>query len=125
MLGLAAIVVGWLVAPEGDRLPYLAAVLGGAGTTLLLVGFVVLLERRIVDNAVRRVWKAADDVRARLDEEMRQRVEEFTEQTDAAFAAAAPGDLDEVSEDAKRRAQELRDRIVADELKAYDVKDER
>ena len=40
---------------------YLAGVLANAGTTLLLVGIVVLLERRIVDNAVRKFRKAAEE----------------------------------------------------------------
>ncbi|HET9778849.1 MAG TPA: hypothetical protein VFP81_06150, partial [Propionibacteriaceae bacterium] len=52
--GLVAIVVGWLVAGPAGRMNYLPGVLANVGTTLLLVGIVVLLERRIVDNAVRK-----------------------------------------------------------------------
>jgi hypothetical protein len=42
---LMAIVVGGLVAAPAGRMNYLAGVLTNAGTTLLLVGIVVLLER--------------------------------------------------------------------------------
>ena len=52
--GLVAIVVGWFVVAPAGRMNYLAGVLVNVGTTLLLVGIVVLLERRIVDNAVRK-----------------------------------------------------------------------
>ena len=41
-------------------------VLANVGTTLLLVGIVVLLERRIVDNAVRKFRNAAEEARARM-----------------------------------------------------------
>lgn len=123
VLGLAAIGIGWVVAPEGDRLPYFAAVLGGVGTTLLLVGFVVLLERRIVDSAVRQVWRAADEARVRLDEEMAERVNSFTERANADFASATAENVDEKKERVAREAKELADEIVARELEAYDVKE--
>jgi hypothetical protein len=41
-------------------------VLVNVGTTLLLVGIVVLLERRIVDNAVRKFRNPAEEARARM-----------------------------------------------------------
>ena len=62
-LGLAAIAAGRAIVPDTDRTSYLAGVLGNVGTTLLLVGIVVLLERRIVDTAVRAVRNATDEAR--------------------------------------------------------------
>jgi hypothetical protein len=49
-----AIVVAWFVAAPAGRTNYLPEILANVGTTLLLVSIVVLLERRIVDNAVRK-----------------------------------------------------------------------
>jgi hypothetical protein len=62
-LGIAAIAAGRAIVPDTDRTSYLAGVLGNVGTTLLLVGIVVLLERRIVDTAVRAVRNATDKAR--------------------------------------------------------------
>jgi hypothetical protein len=64
--GLVAIVVGWFVATPAGRINYLAEIFAGVGTTLLLLGIVVLLERRIVDNAVRRFRNAAEEAWARI-----------------------------------------------------------
>ena len=58
LLGLAAILLGSFVAPAGARQDYLAGVLANVGTTLLLVGVVLLLERRIIDSAVKVVRSA-------------------------------------------------------------------
>jgi len=70
VLGLAAIMIGWFVAPAAARVGYLAGALANVGTTLLLVGIVVLLERRIIDNAVRLVRTANEQtneaIRAQL-----------------------------------------------------------
>ena len=63
VLGLAAIAAGRASVPDADRTGYVAGVLGNVGTTLLLVGIVVLLERRIVDTAVRAVRNANDEAR--------------------------------------------------------------
>ena len=63
MLGLAAIAAGRAIVPDAGRTVYVAGVLANVGTTLLLVGIVVLLERRIVDTAVRAVRKATDEAR--------------------------------------------------------------
>jgi predicted phage tail protein len=60
VLGLAAIAAGWAIVLDANRTGYVAGVLANVGTTLLLVGIVVLLERRIVDTAVRAVRNAND-----------------------------------------------------------------
>ena len=70
-LGLVAILVGWFLAAPAGRTNYLPGVLANVGTTLMLVGIVVLLERRIVDNAVRRFRNAAEDARARMRDDFR------------------------------------------------------
>src|SRR5687768_18094114 len=61
--GLVAIVVGWSVVAPASHMSYLAGVLANVGTTLLLLGIVVLLERRIVDHAVRKFRNAAEEAR--------------------------------------------------------------
>ena len=63
MLGLAAIAAGRAIVPDAERTGYVAGVLGNVGTTLLLVGIVVLLERQIIDTAVRAVRNATDEAR--------------------------------------------------------------
>jgi hypothetical protein len=63
VLGLAAIAAGWAIVPDANRTGYGAGVLANVGTTLLLVGIVVLLERRIVDTAVRVVRNANNEAR--------------------------------------------------------------
>ena len=63
VLGLAAIAAGRAIVPEANSTGYVAGVLANVGTTLLLVGIVVLLERRIVDTAVRAVRNANDEAR--------------------------------------------------------------
>jgi hypothetical protein len=63
VLGLAAIAAGRAILPDAGRTGYDAGVLANVGTTLLLVGLVVLLERRIVDTAVRAVRNANDEAR--------------------------------------------------------------
>ena len=54
---------GRAIVPDENRTGYAAGVLANVGTTLLLVGIVVLLERRIVDTAVRAVRKPNDEAR--------------------------------------------------------------
>jgi len=81
--GLVAIVVGWFVAAPAGRTNYLPGVLANVGTTLLLVGIVVLLERRIVDNAVRKFRNAAEEARARMRDDFRIEVQDFTDRVNA------------------------------------------
>jgi 4-amino-4-deoxy-L-arabinose transferase-like glycosyltransferase len=128
-LGLAAIVVGWFVAAPAGRTNYLAGIFVNIGTTLLLVGIVVLLERRIVDNAVRKFRNAAEEARAKMRDDFRIEVQDFTDRVSAEWAAASPEDVDALKERTKRLSEELADnysRGVADSYvdktrEAYDV----
>jgi 4-amino-4-deoxy-L-arabinose transferase-like glycosyltransferase len=127
--GLVAIVVGWLVAAPPGRTNYLPGVLANVGTTLLLVGIVVLLERRIVDNAVRKFRNAAEEARARMRDDFRTEVQDFTDRVNAEWAAASPEDIDAMKERTKRLSKELADNYskeladnyVDETLEAYDV----
>src|SRR4029453_13183583 len=128
-LGLAAIVVGWFLAAPAGRTNYLPGVLANVGTTLLLVGIVGLLERRIVDNAVRKFRNAAEDARARMRDDFRVEVQDFTDRVNAEWAAASPEDVDAIKERTKRLykeladnySKELADSYVDETLEAYDV----
>jgi hypothetical protein len=107
--GLVAIVVGWFLAEPAGRTNYLPGVLANVGTTLLLIGIVVLLERRIVDNAVRKFRSAAEEARARMRDDFRIEVQDFTDRVNAEWAAASPEDVDAMKERTKRLSEELAD----------------
>ena len=119
--GLVAIVVGWFVTAPSGRRSYLADVLAGVGTTLLLVGIVVLLERRIVDNAVRKLRSAAAADRARMRDDFRIEVQDFTDRVNAEWATASPEDVDAMKERTKRLSQELAESYADDVVETYDV----
>ncbi len=124
--GLVAIVVGWFVAAPAGRTNYLAGILVNVGTTLLLVGIVVLLERRIVDNAVRKFRNAAEEARARMRDDFRIEVQDFSDRVSAEWATASPEDVDAMKERTKRLSKELADNYskeLADSYvdEAYDV----
>ena len=127
--GLVAIVVGWFVAAPAGRTNYLTGLLLNVGTTLLLLGIVVLLERRIVDNAVRKFRNAAEEARARMRDDFRTEVQDFTDRVNAEWAAASPEDVQAIKERTRRLSKELADnysRELADSyvdeaLEAYDV----
>ena len=128
-LGLVAVVVGWFVAAPAGRMSYLAGLLLNVGTTLLLLGIVVLLERRIVDNAVRKFRSAAEEARARMRDDFRADVQDFNDRVRAEWAAASPEDTDAMKERTKRLSQklgdnysrELADSYVDETLEAYDA----
>jgi hypothetical protein len=127
--GLVAIVVGWFVVAPAGRMNYLAGILVNVGTTLLLVGIVVLLERRIVDNAVRKFRNAAEEARARMRDDFRIEVQDFTDRVSAEWAAASPEDVEPMKERTQRLSQELADNYskeladsyVDETLESYDV----
>jgi hypothetical protein len=127
--GLVAILVGWFVAAPAGRLNYLTGLLLNVGTTLLLLGIVVLLERRIVDNAVRKFRNAAEEARARMRDDFRTEVQDFSDRVSAEWATASPEDVDAMKERTKRISKELADsysRELADSyvdetLEAHDV----
>src|SRR6478735_4696681 len=81
---------GWFVAAPAGRTNYLTGLLLNVGTTLLLLGIVVLLERRIVDNAVRKFRNAAEEARARMRDDFRIEVQDFSDRVSAEWAAASP-----------------------------------
>ena len=124
--GFVAIVVGWFVAAPAGRSNYLAGVLVNVGTTLLLVGIVVLLERRIVDNAVRKFRNAAEEARTRMRDDFRIQVQDFSDRVSAEWATASPEDVDAMKERTERLSKELADNYskeLADSYvdEAYDV----
>ena len=90
VLGLAAIIVGWLLVSPANRLGYVGGVLAGIGTTLLLVGIVVLLERRIIDTAVKVVQDATEDARIRTNEQVRAQVRDFEDRVAKVWETASP-----------------------------------
>lgn len=102
VLGLASILVGLLVSPVADRTAYLAGVLGAVGTTLLLVGVVVLLERRIVDTAVRAVRDAAEAARIRTDDAVRAQVRDLEDRLADLWTST------DTAEEAARKERETR-----------------
>jgi hypothetical protein len=120
-LGLVAIVVGWFLAAPAGRGDYLPGVLANLGTTLLLVGIIVLLERRIVDNAVTKFRNAAEEARARMRDDFRIEVQDFTDRVNAEWAAASPEDVEAMKERTKRLSEELADNYVDQTLETYDV----
>jgi hypothetical protein len=127
--GLVAIVVGAFVAAPASRINYLAGVFANVGTTLLLIGIIVLLERRIVDNAVRKFRNAADEARARMRDDFRIKVQDFTDRVSAEWTAASPEDVDAMKERttslskelADNYSKELADNYVDETPEAYDV----
>jgi hypothetical protein len=77
LLGLLGILAGMALAPDANKAGYVSGVLGGVGTTLLLIGVVVLLERRIVDTAARVFRNAAEEAQERADREMRSQINDL------------------------------------------------
>jgi len=105
VLGLSAITIGWLVAPA---LGYLAGVLANVGTTLLLVGIVVLLERRIIDNAVRVVRSA----NAQTNEGLRAQIRDLEDRLAAVWESATAEDVARRKAETTRLTDEFTKRVV-------------
>ena len=116
LLGAAGILVGLLVAPSADRPAYIAGVLGSVGTTLLFVGIVLLLERRIVDTAVRVVRDATEQARLRSDEVLRAQVRDLEDRIADVWATST----ESVAEAARKQAETRR---MADEFVSRVVDD--
>jgi hypothetical protein len=108
VLGLAGIGAGFLVVPSTDRTGYVASVLAGVGTTLLLVGFVVLLERRIVDTTARALQRAVDVERQASDARIDRLVSDFEDRMSAEWSRIDPAD----AEATRRRSAELTHAMV-------------
>lgn len=105
VLGLAAIAIGWLVAPV---VGYLAGVLANVGTTLLLVGIVVLLERRIIDNAVRVVRSANE----RSNEALRVQIRDLEDRLATVWESSTAEDVARRKAETTRLTDEFTKRIV-------------
>jgi hypothetical protein len=108
VLGLAAILIGLFAAPTADRVSYVAGVLANVGTTLLLVGVVLLLERRIVDTAVRLVRTA----NTQSNEALRAQIEELEHRVAAEWATATVKNLDDKKAETDRLTDEFTKRVV-------------
>ena len=109
VLGLAAIIVGSLLVSPADRLGYFGGVLAGIGTTLLLVGIVVLLERRIIDTAVKVVQNAAKEARMRTNEAVRAQVRKLERGVADVWETATP---ENAAEETRRMIDEFTQRVV-------------
>jgi len=105
VLGLAAILIGWRVS---SSMGYLAGVLANIGTTLLLVGIVVLLERRIIDNAVRVVRSAND----RSNEALRTQIRDLEDRLAAVWRSASAEDVPAKKAETARLTDEFTKRVV-------------
>jgi hypothetical protein len=108
VLGLAAIAAGWAIVLDANRTGYVAGVLANVGTTLLLVGIVVLLERRIVDTAVRAVRNANDEARRAARDDFDAQMRDLEERIRTSWGS---GSVDAEAE-ARRISDEYSRRIV-------------
>jgi hypothetical protein len=107
-LGLAGIAAGFVLVAPTDRTAYAASVLAGVGTTLLLVGFVVLLERRILDTTAKVVQQAVDAERRASDARIERMVGDFEDRMATEWARFDPADAEAV----RRRSAQLTDEMV-------------
>ena len=105
VLGLAAIAAGWAIVLDANRTGYVAGVLANVGTTLLLVGIVVLLERRIVGSA-RAVRNANEGARRAARDDFDAQMRDLEERIRTSW-----GSVDAEAE-ARRMADEYSRRIV-------------
>ena len=112
VLGLAAIAGGFLLVAPPDRTTYVASVLAGVGTTLLLVGFVVLLERRIVDTTAKVVQQAVDAQRQASDARIERMVHDFEDRMSAEWARTDPANMDATKLRTAQLTDEMVDRVV-------------
>lgn len=108
VLGLTAIMLGWFVTPAAARLSYFDAVLANVGSTLLLVGFVVLLERRIIDSAVRVVRTANEQT----NEAIRAQVQDLKERVAAEWESTTAEEVAAKKAETIRLTNEFTKRIV-------------
>jgi hypothetical protein len=91
---------------------YLGSVLANVGTTLLLVGIVLLLERRIIDTAVRVVRRANE----RSNEAIRAQIKELDDRLAAEWKTATAENVAAKVAETSRLTDEFTKRIV-DEAK--------
>jgi hypothetical protein len=106
VLGLTAIAAGRAIVPDAARTGYVAGVLGNVGTTVLLVGIVVLLERRIVDTAVRALRNANDEARRAARDDFDAQMRDLKERISTSWASGsvdAEAEARRISDDYSRR----------------------
>ncbi len=108
VLGFTGIAAGFVLVAPTDRRAYIASVLAGVGTTMLLVGIVVLLERRIVDTAAKVVRRAVDAEREASDARIERLVGDLNDRLSAEWARTEAADVGAM----KRRTSELTDETV-------------
>ena len=65
--------------------------------------------------------RQAEDARAKMRDDFRSKVQDFTDRVNAEWAAASPEDVDAMKERTKRLSKELADNYVDETLEAYDV----
>jgi hypothetical protein len=114
VLGLAAIAAGWAIVLDANRTGYVAGVLANVGTTLLLAGIVVLLERRIVDTAVRAVRNANDKARRAARDDLDAQIRDLEERIRTSWGSGSVN-----AEGEGRRMTDEYSRRIADAADEY------
>lgn len=110
VLGLAAILLGAFVSPVTAQAGYVAGVMANIGTTLLLVGVVLLLERRIIDSAVRVVRNANEEANASI----RAQIRDLEDRLAAEWQTATADNIAEKQAETRRLTDEFTKRVVDD-----------
>ena len=110
VLGLAAILLGAIVSPVTAQAGYVAGVMANIGTTLLLVGVVLLLERRIIDSAVRVVRNANEEANASI----RAQIRDLEERLAAEWQTATADNIAQKQAETRRLTDEFTKRVVDD-----------
>ncbi|HEY7812919.1 MAG TPA: hypothetical protein VIC62_06745, partial [Nakamurella sp.] len=85
---------------------------------LLLVGFVVLLERRIIDTTAKVVQRAVDAERQASDERIDRMVGDFEDRMATEWARFHPADAEAVRRRSAQLPDEMVDQVV-DEATGY------
>jgi hypothetical protein len=109
VLGLAAIAAGWAIVLDANRTGYVAGVLANVGTTLLLVGIVVLLERRIVDTAVRAVRNASDEARRAARDDLDAQIRDLEERIRTSWGSVDEAEARRMTDEYSRRITDAAD----------------
>ena len=108
ILGLAAITIGAFAVPAPARWDYFASVLANIGTTLLLIGVVLLLERRIIDSAVRVVRSASQQT----NDAIRTQIRDLEDRLSAEWQSATAENVAQKKAETTRLTEEFTKRIV-------------
>ena len=109
VLGLTAIAAGRAIVPDAGRTVYIAGVLANVGTTLLLVGIVVLLERRIVDTAVRAVRNANDETRQAARDDLDAQIRDLEERIRTSWGSVDEAEARRMTDEYSRRITDAAD----------------